>query len=114
MTLIPIKSKVFNKDSFSKIIDNQFKQLINNNSENDNLEFSLEDFFIIYEQLFYQIPKEGESNSHQYIINKEADYLGITLNNEDVQALLNEITVLRQEITSAQQTIQSLNEKING
>ena len=114
MTLIPIKSKVFNKDSFSKIIDNQFKQLINNNSENDNLEFSLEDFFVIYEQLFYQIPKEGGSNSHQFIINKEADYLGITLNNEDVQALLNEITVLRQEITSAQQTIQSLNEKING
>jgi hypothetical protein len=57
---------------------------------------------VLYEQLFYQIPKEGDSNSHQYIIQKEAEYLGINLNTDDIQALLTEITTLRQEIILTQ------------
>ena len=34
-------------------------------------EFTLEDFFQLYEELFYQIPKEGEVESHRYILTKE-------------------------------------------
>jgi hypothetical protein len=108
MSNISINKQVFNKTNFPKIVDIQFKQLINTSKTENIPVFSLEDFFTLYEQLFYQIPKEGESNSHQFIIQKEAEYLGININTEDIQALLNEITVLRQEILSAQQTIQTL------
>ena len=62
-------------------------------------EFTLEDFFQLYEELFYQIPKEDEVESHRYILNKEAEYLGVQLADDvDIQALLNEITSLRQQL----------------
>lgn len=108
MSTISIQKQVFNKDKFPKVVDTQFSQLINTNQADDTPTFTLEDFFTLYEQLFFQIPKEGDSNSHQFILQKEADYLGVSINTEDVQALLAEITSLRQEILSAQQTIQTL------
>ena len=69
-------------------------------------EFTLEDFFQLYEELFYQIPKEGEVESHRYILNKEAEYLGVQLADDvDIQALLNEITSLRQQLLEAKTII---------
>jgi len=69
-------------------------------------EFTLEDFFQLYEELFYQIPKEGEVESHRYILNKEAEYLGVQLADDvDIQALLNEITSLRQQLLEARTII---------
>jgi len=108
MSKISIQKQVFNKNNFPKVVDTQFSQLINTNQADDTPTFTLEDFFTLYEQLFFQIPKEGDSDSHQYILEREAEYLGINLNTEDVQALLAEITSLRQEILTAQQTIQTL------
>jgi hypothetical protein len=108
MSEISIKKQVFNKTTFPKVVDTQFRQLINTTNDNEAPSFTLEDFFLLYEQLFYQIPKDGDSNSHQYILQKEADYLGVKLNTDDIQSLLTEITVLRQEVISAQQTIQAL------
>jgi len=114
MSNIPIQKQVFNKNNFPKVVDTQFKQLINTNQNEVTPSFSLEDFFTLYEQLFYQIPKEGDSNSHQYILQREADYLGISISTEDVQALLNEITTLRQEVLSTQQIVQTLRSGSNG
>jgi hypothetical protein len=108
MSTIKIEKQVFNKTTFPKVVDTQFRQLINTTDDNEAPSFTLEDFFLLYEQLFYQIPKDGDSNSHQYILQKEADYLGVKLNTDDIQSLLTEITVLRQEVISAQQTIQAL------
>jgi hypothetical protein len=88
--------------------------LINTTQGDDTPSFTLEDFFTLYDQLFFQIPKEGDSDSHQYILEREAEYLGINLNTDDVQALLAEITSLRQEILTAQQTIQTLTTGSNG
>ncbi len=34
----------------------------------------------------------GEINSHQYILSKEAEYLGVDINQDNVQALIDEIT----------------------
>lgn len=114
MSKISIQKQTFDKNNFPKVVDTQFKQLINTNQNEPVPTFSLEDFFVLYEQLFYQIPKEGDSNSHQYILQKEADYLGVKINTDDIQALLTEITTLRQEVLSAQQTIQSLISGSNG
>jgi hypothetical protein len=114
MSKISIQKQVFNKNNFPKVVDTQFSQLINTNQADDTPTFTLEDFFTLYEQLFFQIPKEGDSDSHQYILEREAEYLGINLNTEDVQALLAEITSLRQEILTAQQTIQTLTTGSNG
>jgi polyhydroxyalkanoate synthesis regulator phasin len=62
----------------------------------------VDDFFQLYEDLFYQIPKEGDTNSHRYILQREADYLGVSVSQDDIQALLNEITSLRQQVLDLQ------------
>ena len=112
MSQIPIEKQVFNKLEFSKVIDTNFHQLINNQNVSDNPTFTIDDFFELYEQLFYQIPKEGDTNSHQYIIEKEADYLGLTINQDDVQALLEEITTLRQQLLDNQTALDEISKII--
>lgn len=108
MSQIPVQKTVFNKDQYGRVINTQFSQLINQGAEEDQLSFTVDDFFELYEELFYQIPKEGDTNSHQYILQKEADYLGVSISQDDVQALLNEITSLRQQVLDAQTTINEL------
>lgn len=109
MSQIPIQKTVFDKNLFNRVVNTQFNQLIEPQVEDeDTLEFSIDDFFSLYEQLFYQIPRDGDINSHQYILQKEADYLGITINQDDIQALLNEITSLRQQVLDTQTLVNQL------
>jgi hypothetical protein len=110
MSQIPVQKTVFNKDTYGRVIDTQFSQLLNQNVEETDT-FTVDDFFQLYDELFYQIPKEGDVNSHQYILQREADYLGVSISQDDIQALLNEITSLRQQVLEAQQTINDLTKK---
>jgi hypothetical protein len=107
MSQIPIEKQVFDKNAFGKVIDTQFSQLLNNVSEETPV-FTLEDFFQLYEQLFYQIPKEGDADSHRFILEKEADYLGVIVNQDDIQALLEEITTLRQQVLDTQTALDEI------
>ena len=110
MSQIPVQKTVFNKDGYGRVIDTQFSQLLNQTVEETDT-FTVDDFFQLYDELFYQIPKEGDVNSHQYILQREADYLGVSISQDDIQALLNEITSLRQQVLEAQQTINDLTKK---
>ena len=110
MSQIPVQKTVFNKDTYSRVIDTQFHQLINQ-GVTETPSFTVDDFCQLYEDLFYQIPREGDTNSHRYILQKEADYLGVSISQDDIQALLNEITSLRQEVLDSQQIIKDLTSK---
>lgn len=110
MSQIPVEKNVFGRD-FSKVVDTEFHQLINNDLGLKE-PVSIDEFFALYEELFYQIPKEGDSNSHRYILTRELDHLGLKLSDDlDVQALLEEITNLRQELLDTQKL---LDPKFNG
>jgi hypothetical protein len=108
MSQIPVQKTVYDKTTYSRVINTQFSQLLNQGTSEDTLSFSVDDFFELYDQLFYQIPRDGETNSHQYILQREADYLGISISQEDVQALLDEITSLRQQVLDTQTIINDL------
>ena len=110
MSQIPVQKTVFSKDSYNRVIDTQFHQLITQEGE-ETLSFTVDDFFVLYDELFYQIPREGDTNSHQYILQREADYLGISISQDDVQALLDEITSLRQQVLDTQTTLNDLTKK---
>ena len=112
MSQIPIEKQVFDKDAFGKVINTQFSYLLNNQAE-EAPTFTIDDFFQLYEDLFYQIPKEGDTNSHRYILEKEADYLGVIINQDDIQALLDEITTLRQQLLDTQTVVNDLSKTIN-
>ena len=107
--IIKLDKKIFIKGDFEKVIDTEFKQLLRTTPPTT---FTLVDFFQLYENLFESIPKEGDIQSHRYILNKTADYLGVNINETtDIQALLNEITTLRSELLDANKTLLDLNKK---
>lgn len=110
MSQIPIEKQVFDKNQFGKVINTEFTQLINQQTEVPTPTFTLEDFFTLYDQLFYQIPKEGDADSHRYILQREADYLGVIIDQDDIQALLDEITALRQQVLDAQTALNEINQ----
>jgi hypothetical protein len=108
---ILLNKTVFDKNTYGIVIDTQFRQLLNQNVEPETPEFTIEDFFQLYENLFNSIPDEDDINSHRYILQKEADHLGVSINPDDVNALLAEITSLRQQIVDSQQIIKDLTKK---
>lgn len=105
---LPIKKTVFDKNAFNALVNREFSQLIDlNPSTTDSNVFSVEDFFNLYEQLFFDIPKNDETNSHQYLVNKSSEYLGIKNQNDiDVQLLQDEITSLREQLLSANESLE--------
>jgi hypothetical protein len=109
MSQIPVEKNILSRD-FRKVIDTDFHQLLNNNQDITQ-EIGIDEFFELYEQMFYQIPKEGDTNSHNYILIKTANYLGVKLADEvDVTALLEEITSLRQQLLEADTALSSIKE----
>ena len=67
---------------------------------------SVAEFFTNYQEIFYQIPKFGELNSHEYLIKTSTDYIGTSaITDTTVQALIDEITQLRQENLDLQQQL---------
>lgn len=105
MESINLNKLVLDKN-FSKTTDFSFNQFKPQQQLTSSIE-NIDDFFIRYEQIFYEIPKEQEVNSHRYMLRRSADYLGVNLEGEgiDVQALLEEITNLRQSLLDASKNI---------
>ena len=95
--IIPLQQNIYDKATFSRVVNTQFTEL--NVNQPTVQEVTVDEFFQLYEELFFDIPKDGDTNSHNFILNKEAEYLGIDLSNDvDIQALLQEITDLRQQL----------------
>ena len=96
---ITFNRQVFNKSKFNNTVDTEFTQLIQTPDETffDVNLATVEDFFTIYGNLFFDIPQLGDSNSHQFLIRQSTEYIGLEEQNATIQALLDEITELREE-----------------
>lgn len=78
-----------------------------------NPELSIEEqlalFFDLYENLFNSIPNEG-NQSHRFILEKTAEKLDVNLQDDvNIQVLIDEITLLREQLLEANQIINTLN-----
>ena len=108
MEIVKIEKIVFGKTTYENVIDTKFSQLIKTSStESVNLD-TVDNFFRLYNLLFYDIPKKGPTDSHEFLITESTNYVGITQNSEDIQALLDEIATLRQESLEKDKTLISL------
>ena len=99
MEEVNLRRQVFNKDKFNETVDTTFSQLVDNTPApvfDINLA-TVEDFFTLYDNFFFEIPKEGDINSHRLLFKESGDYINAELINEEIQALLQEIVELRQE-----------------
>ena len=93
---INLNKNVFNKQDFLNTVNTSFTQLVPSTASFAPT-FTVDDFFVQYENLFFQIPKEGDINSHQYLVERSGAYIEFNRVNEEIQALLEEISQLRQE-----------------
>lgn len=101
-----IKKTVLNKENYKKVIDNSFNELIPPPEEVVVVP-TVEDFFTLYNELFFDIPKNGE-NSHETIVNRSSEYIGEAQISEEIEALVDEINLLREELNEANENIRAL------
>lgn len=100
---IDLKKSVFSKAQYLKTINTNFNELgVTSISEQIQNETSIEDFFQLYNGLFYDIPAEGDTNSHRYIVEQSGEYINFSQNLEEIEALRAEITQLRTELLNSQ------------
>ena len=107
MTKLSLNKTVHEKNQYKKVIDTEFTQLIQPVTPvvETSTDEKISKFFNDYQDLFYDIPKEGETNSHTYLIKQSSDYVDNQIIDDDVQALLDEIASLREENLGLQEQI---------
>ena len=105
---ISLIKNVYSKTQFVKTVDTQFSQLSTPTDTTQVNTPTIQQFFNDYQSLFYQIPKYGETDSHEYLIKTSQEYIGINQDDTDITALINEIDSLRLTIFEQQQTITSI------
>lgn len=99
---VELKTKVYNRSEADFILDRTFSQF---GQQEEVSGRTVEQFFIDYENLYYQIPVEGDINSHRYLIQKSSELVDLEETEPDIQPLLDEITLLRSQSVVDQQTI---------
>lgn len=91
-------------NTYPKVINTQFKEFAPTAVEPEE-EITVERFFELYEQLFFQIPVLGEINSHEYLVKRSGEYIGGSVISDNEQALLEEINTLRQQLLETNQSL---------
>lgn len=105
---ISLNKQVFAKNQYERVIDTSFTQLVEPIPipPTSIPSISVAEFFNNYQDIFFQIPKFGNINSHEYLIKTSQAYLGENqADNDTIQALIDEITQLRQENLDLQQQL---------
>lgn len=103
----------FVRNAYTNAIDTSFTQLIPPPPPVEEV-VTVEEFFNLYQSLFYEIPAEGPVNSHAYLIQRSTEYIGFNEEKEeDIQILLDEITSLREELLATQKELQDVQTDIN-
>lgn len=98
-----LNKTLYPKNIYENVIDTSFTQ----NQPSIPLEDTVttNQFFDLYNSLFYDIPAEGDTNSHAYLVQRSGEYINAESTSEDIQVLLDEITSLQQEILSLNEQI---------
>ena len=115
---VKLTKLVYDRNQYKQVIDTSFTQLVQPTTQDTSSALpSVNQFFDYYNQLFFDIPKFGEVNSHEYLIKTSQEYIGTTTEvvNNELQALIEEITNLRQEnLDLQQQLLSSITGSVNG
>lgn len=105
---VQLNKTVYGKVTYPNVIDTQFTQLLKPQTEVTSSLMTVNQFFQGYNDLFYEIPVEGDFHSHLELIKRSTEYVGVTQNSGEIEALLDEINQLRLENLTQQQTIDDL------
>ena len=100
---LDLRKEIFNKAQYIKTINTSFDELGNTSLTEDlQVQPTVEEFFGLYNSLFYDIQALGETNSHQYLVQTSGEYINFDDISAEVQALQAEIAQLREDLLKAQ------------
>jgi hypothetical protein len=103
---VNLNKQVYDKRQYTKVIDTSFKQLgVQTIQEQIDQQPTVDEFFNMYNELFYQIPELGTTDSHEYLIKKSSEYIAFDANQDEIIALQNEIAQLRTDLLDAQKQV---------
>jgi hypothetical protein len=103
---VNLSKQVYDKRQYSKVIDTSFKQLgVQTIQEQIATQPTTNEFFAMYNDLFYDIPELGVTNSHEYLIKTSSEYINYTANQEIIDALQAEIAQLRIDLLDSQKQV---------
>ena len=106
---IKLQKQVFNKAEYEKVINTSFTELgVSTIQEQIDTQPTIEEFFELYNSLFYDIPELGYVNSHEYLVRTSGEYISFDNNNEEITALQAEIAQLRIDLLDAQKQVVAL------
>lgn len=91
-----LEKTVFIKDQYDRVLDRSFRTFLTASLEAPAL--GVDDLFKLYDDLFYQIPIEGDINSHTYLIKRSSELVNFERTTEDIQPLLDEIASLKDQL----------------
>lgn len=101
---VQLLKTVYGANTYPKVIDTSFKELVNPQTDSIEVSLSVDDFFQQYERLFFDIPISGSINSHSYMVERSTQYIGGNVEDEEKRALIEEINSLRQQLIDLGQT----------
>ena len=102
--VLNLKKTVLTKTGYPNAIDTSFSELVTPPPPLEET-ISVEQFFDLYNSIFYDIPAEGDVNSHEFLIKTSSEYIGFEDENELIKLLQAEIANLRQELLANQQQL---------
>tara|TARA_R110001592_G_scaffold214977_1_gene468056 strand:- start:2160 stop:2669 length:510 start_codon:yes stop_codon:yes gene_type:complete len=106
--VLNLRKTVLTKTAYPNAVDISFSELVTPSPALEET-ISVEEFFTLYNSIFYNIPAEGNVNSHQFLIEKSREYIGFPEStDEEIQVLLDEITSLRQNLLDTEQELLEL------
>jgi len=101
---VTLEKEIYGAATYRKVVDTQFTQLLTPVAPTED-NFTVDQFFRMYESLFYQIPIDGELNTHEYLVRRSQEYIGASVLTNNEKALLDEINSLRQQLLEANKSL---------
>jgi len=106
---VDLLKNVYDKNQYTKTINTNFSELgVTTIAEDLQQQPNVEEFFGLYNTLFYDIPPNGATNSHEFLVQQSGEYIGFDQNQAEIEALQAEITQLRKDLLAAQINIVEL------
>tara|TARA_Y100000361_G_scaffold115785_1_gene106578 strand:+ start:1008 stop:1436 length:429 start_codon:yes stop_codon:yes gene_type:complete len=101
---ITFGTTTYDKNQYEKLVNTKFNQIgVPLSPQEQSLEEpTVDEFFQMYNDLFYQIPQKGTINSHLFLIQQSSEYINFNANQAEIEALQNEIGQLRQQLLEEQ------------
>lgn len=98
---IKIQKTVRKKDEFDKVVDTSFSTFVDPTVAQDT--DTVEELFRLYSKLYYEIPVEGNTNSHSFLIKESSKLVDFEKDLTEIQPLLDEISELREKLLQVNQ-----------